>query len=215
MTELSKIASNYRTDKGVTYTNSHCYTEIYDQYFKKLRDENRKVYIMEIGIQYGHDLLMINEYFKGNCEIFGYDIDTTKLQFDISKYDNIHISEVDINDREYFDEIFNQKYLEAAVGIIPYFDIIIDDGSHRSYDIINGLSILHKQLNKDGIYIIEDLHSEDAIDALSYLNFGGDPYGIPDSLEIHERLKSSIIYNIYDTHCKEYPVSKCAILTFK
>lgn len=215
MTELSKIASNYKTDKGVTYTNSHCYTEIYDQYFKKLRDENRKVYIMEIGIQYGHDLLMINEYFKGNCEIFGYDIDTTNLQFDISKYDNIHIFEVNINNREYFDEIFNQKYFGAAVGIIPYFDIIIDDGSHISYDIINALSFLYKQLSKNGIYIIEDLHADEATDALSYLNFGGNPCGIPECEKVYENLKSSVIYNIYDSYCKDFPASKCAILTFK
>ena len=31
MTELSNIASKYLTDKGVTYLNSHKYTEIYDR----------------------------------------------------------------------------------------------------------------------------------------------------------------------------------------
>ena len=41
MTELSKIAQNYLTDKGNTYINSHCYTEIYDQYFQKYKEENR------------------------------------------------------------------------------------------------------------------------------------------------------------------------------
>ena len=132
MTELSKIAEKYLTDKGCTYYNSHCYTEIYDQYFQKYKDENRKVCILEIGIQCGYDLLMLNEYFKGNCEIYGLDIDLST--FEINYPNNIHILEINATDINAINNCYNsvRKY---SICEIPLFDIIIDDGSHDAIDI--------------------------------------------------------------------------------
>ena len=37
-----------------------------------------------------------------------------------------------------------------------YFDIIIDDGSHKLSDIVTALSSLYKNLRSGGFYIIED-----------------------------------------------------------
>ena len=98
MTELSNIASKYLTDKGVTYLNSHKYTEIYDRYFNEFRKTTNKVFILEIGVQRGYDLLMINEYFKGNCEIYGLDIDLSNLEIELP--DNIHVFEIDASNHE-------------------------------------------------------------------------------------------------------------------
>lgn len=39
------------------------------------------------------------------------------------------------------------------------FDIIIDDGSHKTSEQIKSFEILSKQLNKGGLYVIEDLHT--------------------------------------------------------
>ena len=134
MTELSKIAQKYLTDKGNTYFNSHCYTEIYDQYFQKYKEENRKVYILEIGIQCGYDLLMLNDYFKGNCEIYGFDIDLSNLQIELPN--NIHVFELDATNENLIINWYNNNCLNINdLYSVPQFDIIIDDGSHKSIDI--------------------------------------------------------------------------------
>lgn len=212
MTELSKIAQKYLTDKGNTYFNSHCYTEIYDQYFQKYKEENRKVYILEIGIQCGYDLLMLNDYFKGNCEIYGFDIDLSNLQIELPN--NIHVFELDATNENLIINWYNNNCLNINdLYSVPQFDIIIDDGSHKSIDIFKSLKIFYDKLNDNGIYIIEDLHSEEANDALYYLNFKTTNLDI-NLNNIINKIKTCIIYHNYNTYCIAYKPSICAILTF-
>ena len=53
-------------------------------------------------------------------------------------------------------------YIEEKIKnqIIKYseFDIIIDDGSHNSDDIVRSFCNYFNHLKDDGLYIIEDLH---------------------------------------------------------
>ena len=215
MTELSKIAQKYSTDKGNTFINSHGYTEIYDQYLKKYKDENRKIYILEIGVQCGYDLLMINEYFEGNCEIYGFDIDLSKMQLDLP--DNIHVFELNATDSEAVYWWFDDRYNVANnLCTIPMFDIIIDDGSHFSNDILKSLSIFHNKLANNGTYIIEDLHFENAKEALYFLNFKESPYNEEYQLNnVINKMASCTIYHNYLSYCDAYKPSICAILTFR
>ena len=46
----------------------------------------------------------------------------------------------------------------AITAISPEYDIIIDDGSHRSSDIIAAFVKLFPLLKAGGTFIIEDLH---------------------------------------------------------
>lgn len=210
MTELSKIAQNYLTDKGNTYINSHCYTEIYDQYFQQYKEENRKVYILEIGIQCGYDLLMLNDYFKGNCEIYGFDIDLSNLQVELPN--NIHVFEIDATNAELINNWYNNHFFNInCMFKLPLFDIIIDDGSHHAIDIFKSLQIFYNKLSNDGIYIIEDLHADD--DALYYLNFRNTNLDI-NLDNITNKITSCIIYHNYNSYCIDYKSSICAILTF-
>ena len=64
---LDQIALSLGTDKS---SKLHNYTEKYDFYFSKMRDEKLKV--LEIGIQNGFSLKMWKQYFQ-NSEIFGID----------------------------------------------------------------------------------------------------------------------------------------------
>lgn len=210
MTELSLIAQNYLTDKGCTYSNSHCYTEIYDSYFQKLKNKNRKVYILEIGVQAGYDLLMINDYFNGNCEIYGFDININNLEYELP--DNIHVFELNAASISNL----NKFYLESkryVVNKIPQFDIIIDDGSHTSNDILTSLSFFYRMVSYDGIYIIEDLHAESAKDALNYLTFNESNNINMD--DVTKNIQSKTIHYICNSYCTEYDSSICAVLTFK
>lgn len=210
MTELSKIAQNYLTDKGNTYINSHCYTEIYDQYFQKYKEENRKIYILEIGIQCGYDLLMLNDYFKGNCEIYGLDIDLSNLQVELPS--NIHVFELDATNEELINNfLYENSNIISGIYNIPKFDIIIDDGSHQAIDIFKSLQIFYNKLSNDGIYIIEDLHADN--ESLYYLNFRNTNLDI-NLDNVTNKLASCIIYHNYNSYCIEYKPSICAILTF-
>jgi hypothetical protein len=210
MTELSKIAQKYYTDKGCTYYNSHCFTEIYDSYFQKFKNENRKIYILEIGIQYGYDLLMINEYFEGNCEIWGIDINTSIIKADLPE--NVHIIEMNATDSQKLNELYHSNIV-MSVNKIPNFDIIIDDGSHHSCDIFATLKFFYNKLSYDGIYIIEDLHYSGATEAKNYINNFNH---IDDELDkVTNNIKTSIIYNINSYCCDFGNRSSCAILQFK
>lgn len=53
------------------------------------------------------------------------------------------------------DEIFLNKVIQE----IGSPDIVIDDGSHQSADVIKSFSILFKELKSGGIYVIEDLQT--------------------------------------------------------
>ena len=210
MTELSLIAQNYLTDKGCTYFNSHCYTKIYDSYFQKLKNKNRKVYILEIGVQAGYDLLMINDYFKGNCEIYGFDIDLSNLAIELT--DNIHVFELNAANISDLNEFYINNKIFATYNI-PQFDIIIDDGSHWSQDILTSLSFFYNKLSRDGIYIIEDLHAESAKEALNYLTFN-ESNNI-NMVDVTKNIQSKTIHYICNSYCIEYNSSICAVLIFK
>ncbi len=211
MTELSKIAQKYYTDKGCTYYNSHCFTEVYDKYFQKFKDENRKIFILEIGVQFGYDLLMINEYFEGNCEIWGIDIDISNIRVEYPE--NIHIIEMNGADTQKLQEFYN-SHLKASISTLPNFDIIIDDASHESEDIFTTLKFFYNKLAYNGIYIIEDLHYCGAEQVRNYLNnFNNNNY-IDDELDtISNAIKICAVYNI-NSYCKCFNKSSCAVLQF-
>ena len=136
---LDQIALNLGTDKSSKF---HNYTEKYDFYFSKMRNEKLK--ILEIGIQNGFSLKMWKQYFQ-NSEIFG--IDTA----DCSRFqeDRINVLLGSQNDLSFL-EFVNKEY--------GPFDIIIDDGSHFNDDMKKSFDFLFPLLKNDGIYVVEDLH---------------------------------------------------------
>jgi hypothetical protein len=53
----------------------------------------------------------------------------------------------------------SEDQMEQLANLEKHFDIIIDDGSHRSNDQITAFECLYPALNNGGIYIIEDVHT--------------------------------------------------------
>jgi len=136
---LNEIALEFGTDKSNKF---HNYTERYDFYFSKIRNEKLKV--LEIGIQNGFSLKMWKKYFE-NSEIFG--IDTA----DCSKFAEDRVIPLlgSQNDLEFLERI-NKEH--------GPFDIIIDDGSHFNDDMKKSFEFLFPLLKDGGIYVVEDLH---------------------------------------------------------
>lgn len=122
------------------------YLDQYERLLSRYRDQ--PVRILEIGVQNGGSLEIWSEYFSRAEIIIGCDIDPTctDLVFDDPR---ITVIVSDVNSAEAQAEI-------SAVS--TEFDIIIDDGSHRSGDIIRSFGLLFPKLALGGSYIIEDLH---------------------------------------------------------
>lgn len=221
MKRLTYLANKYGTDKGTTCSFSHGFTEIYNDYFQKIADkcyeESRKVNILEIGVFNAKSLYMYNEFFDGNCEIYGMDIDQQCLNY---ATENIHISicnQGDRNELSYFLKNINVK-----------FDIIVDDGSHIPMHQIISLASLYKTLSKDGIYILEDLHTnlnrswygidtEIKDTALYYLTFRQPSIFLTEeeNNELEKNIKTVSIYSVQNSNNYEFNnKSITSIITF-
>ena len=143
MTKLLKDL--YRDHSGKVSDKWSLYLDLYDEKLNNYRLLPIKLF--EIGILNGGSLEIFAEYFTKAKLILGCDIDTKCEQL---KYKNSNIKLIigDANKQEIKDKI--TKYSK--------FDIIIDDGSHNSIDVVSSFSNYFNHLEEGGLYIIEDLH---------------------------------------------------------
>jgi hypothetical protein len=123
------------------------YLSYYDELFEKL--ERLPVSLLEIGVQNGGSLETWAKYFQNAKHIIGCDINERcrLLSFDSN---NIKVVIGDANLKETYNKI---------LSINDRFDIVIDDGSHRSIDILNSFLLYFALLEPGGIYIVEDTHT--------------------------------------------------------
>jgi O-antigen biosynthesis protein len=122
------------------------YISEYDRLFQPYRDQ--PVRLLEIGIQNGGSLEVWNKYFAKAKRIIGSDIDPKceQLTFDDPKI-AVVVADANTNDAE-------RRILTESDG----FDLIIDDGSHQSGDIVRSFARYFKHVADGGLYIAEDLH---------------------------------------------------------
>jgi len=141
--ELELLAIKYGTDKQKS---NHNYTEYYYRHFNSFRYESMNV--LEIGVHKGYSLNMWADYFV-NSKIFGID--------DGSSGDlETNYSNTRINFRK--GSQIDNTFLASLIQEVGQFDLIIDDGSHYSSDIIHSLGFLFDNyLKKGGYYVVEDL----------------------------------------------------------
>ncbi|MCF3591006.1 tetratricopeptide repeat protein [Planktothrix agardhii 1029] len=123
------------------------YLFVYDQILKSYRNMN--VRLLEIGVQNGGSLEIWSKYFSNAKLIVGCDINPNCARLTY-KDSRIHVLVGDANS----DEVKSN-----VIELSKSFDIIIDDGSHYSSDIIKSFAIYFPLLEDGGIYIIEDLHT--------------------------------------------------------
>lgn len=129
------IVENAETPIGHTYGKS--YQEIFDNF-----DKNKEINFMEIGIQRGGSVMAWREYFP-NANIYGIDIvDAILPEY---RRDDVTYVFKDVNDSSVKEQL---KDIE--------FDIIIDDGSHRLWDILPMVKNFLPQLRTGGFMVIED-----------------------------------------------------------
>lgn len=124
------------------------FSEIYEPFLNTFRD--KKIQLLEIGIggydkpnEGGNSLRMWRDYFE-YANIFGIDI------FDKVGVESERIKTFKGNQS---DNIF----LEHVFKETDLLDIVIDDGSHVSSDVMESFKFFFPRLKNNGLYIIEDV----------------------------------------------------------
>ena len=123
MSKLS-IEEIHKQNIGKVSDKWSSYLAVYDELFEKYRIE--KLSLLEIGVQNGGSLETWKTFFENASVLIGCDIDKLcgNLRYDDSR---VHVVVGDVNQSNTFDKIIN---------ISDSFDIVIDDGSHQTNDII-------------------------------------------------------------------------------
>ncbi|MEA3347471.1 MAG: class I SAM-dependent methyltransferase [Pseudomonadota bacterium] len=121
------------------------YFEIYDRHFSRFRGTD--VHVVEFGVSQGGSLQMWKEYFGPNCKIFGVDINPHCKTLEEDRI------EIYIGDQE------DRKFLKTLAKDILRIDILIDDGGHTMKQQINTFEELFRHIDKNGVYLSEDLHT--------------------------------------------------------
>lgn len=142
---LSQMATIYGSDKAEL----HGYTAVYERYFQHIKYNSFE--ILEIGIGGGN-----------NKESGGGSLRLWKRYFPKAQ-----IIGIDIFDKSFFEEkriktyIGNQSDIEFLNKLTAQhsFDIVIDDGSHMSNDVITSFLNLFPKMPSKSLYIIEDVHT--------------------------------------------------------
>jgi hypothetical protein len=123
------------------------YLGIYQSELSPFAASGRPVRLLEVGVQNGGSLEIWTKYFPIGSTIVGVDINPACASLPLNE--NVEILIADAGD---------PASLNNALGE-QRFDVIIDDGSHRSDDIIATFHCSFSHLESGGIYIIEDLHT--------------------------------------------------------
>src|SRR5665213_2592275 len=122
------------------------YLSEYERIFYEYR--GRPVSLLEIGVQNGGSLEIWSKYFPIAQKLVGCDINPKCC---LLEYKDSRIAVV-IGDA-------NTDTVQAQVlGHAPTFQIVIDDGSHQSGDIVKSFCRYFPCLSDDGVFIAEDLH---------------------------------------------------------
>lgn len=153
MKTLDEIGINFQTDKASqfsrTWANPHDYLRHLERFFEPLRDKPIK--LLEIGVGGGESIRTWLEYFP-DAKVFGVDINHSTNEW--------NTRDSGVNPRYAFilgdqsNAVFWKSFIKTHGG---EWDVVIDDGSHVSKDIITTFGCLWPHLRSGGIYEVEDL----------------------------------------------------------
>jgi hypothetical protein len=136
----------YKEHNGRVSDRWSSYLPQYERILNEYRD--KPVRLLEIGIQNGGSLELWAKYFPNAQKLVGCDInpDCVRLSYEDSRIQVV---------------IGNANSNAAQTKILSHaqtFDVIIDDGSHRSSDIVKSFARYFPHLVNGGVFIAEDLH---------------------------------------------------------
>ncbi|HEY1447476.1 MAG TPA: class I SAM-dependent methyltransferase [Caulobacteraceae bacterium] len=121
------------------------YFPIYERHFAPWR--GRTLTFLEIGVAKGGSLAMWRRYFGPLARIVGVDIDRR------CKAHEAEGIEIRIGDQS------DPNFLRALIDEFGVPDVVLDDGGHRMDQISATFEFLYPLMGKNGVYLVEDLHT--------------------------------------------------------
>lgn len=148
---LDELFYYYGSDKANYFKNKDTEGHGFSDFYSKFLDEVRfqKLNILEIGSYAGASASAFVKYFP-NSKVYCFDINISKFTY-YSK--NIKVFGLNIKDKKTVEKTIKKIQRNKNQ---PFFDVIVDDGSHNLSDILFTIKILFKHLKSKGFYIIED-----------------------------------------------------------
>ncbi len=137
--------ADFQTNQGPAIHKWVHYFPIYERYFRPWR--NRSVTFLEIGVAKGGSLAMWSRALGPLARIVGVDIDP--------KCRRHQAPGVFVRIGDQSDPVF----LQSVIDEFGAPDIVLDDGSHQMAHIRASFDFLYPRLPKNGVYMVEDLHT--------------------------------------------------------
>jgi len=148
---LENLFIKYGSDKANTWNNKknsgHGYTKFYLKILRRLRKKNLN--ILEIGSYAGASAAAFSKFLP-KSNIYCLDVNISNFKYASKK---ITVYGMDASNVKSYKNFLNKIHV-LKNG--KFFDIIIDDGSHKLNDILKTLKIYFMHLKPKGYYIIED-----------------------------------------------------------
>jgi len=139
------IWSEFLTNQGRLIHKWTHYMPAYERHFQRF--VYRPLTFIEIGCGEGGSLQLWKRYFGPFARIVGIDIDPRCKQFEEDQI------EVRIGDQA------DISFLGRVIEEFGAPDVVLDDGSHMMPHVAASFGFLYPRLQKDGVYMVEDLHT--------------------------------------------------------
>jgi cephalosporin hydroxylase len=136
---------DFLTNTGKVIHKWEHYFPVYERHFGPWRGRSRCS--LEIGVGRGGSQPMWRRYFGPMAVVVGLDIDP---RCRAHEENGVFVR---IGDQA------DPSFLDRVVAEFGLPDIVLDDGSHRMDDLWASFEHLYPQLSKNGVYMIEDLHT--------------------------------------------------------
>ena len=169
-TELHHAHQGKSSDKWESYLGT------YERLFAPIRDA--RINIVEIGVQNGGSLEVLGKYFHNAANITGCDINPLCANL---KYDDARISVIVGNANH------QDVYTRITEKAKP-MDLLIDDGSHTSSDVLATFVNYFPLITPGGLFIVEDSH------ALYWENWGGGVLRESSAQQLFKQLTDVVNY---------------------
>jgi O-antigen biosynthesis protein len=152
---MATLTELYQQHRGKVSDKWQSYLPYYERLFAPYRQQ--PVRLLEIGVQNGGSLEVWAAYFKNATTLIGCDINErcAALRFD------------DPRIRVVIGDAGLAATAERLAAEAESFDIVIEDGSHVSQDIVKAFARYFPRLAEGGVFVAEDLH------ASYWLNYQG------------------------------------------
>lgn len=136
----------HKAHKGKSSDKWESYFPVYERLFSPFR--HGEINVLEIGVQNGGSLEVLSDYFYKASHVVGCDINPLCGEL---KFADPRISVV-------IGDINSPEVISALANKLKPIHLLIDDGSHVSFEIINAFINYFPLVAPGGVYLIEDTH---------------------------------------------------------